>query len=244
VCVCVRRCVYAVWPCLSLAVRFYCLAGWLSSCPQKLLAQDAGEVLCGGQVVPEERYIAPTVLGETPKGAPIMQEELFAPIISVITVKDMDEAIAYVNEVSKQPLVMTVFSSSSAVIERCIAACPAGCAISNDTLTNNVQPNIPFGGYGASGLGSYHGRFSFEAFSRNVGVVRKQLNYNTAVTDPFIRYPPFVGNPLKAKLFRWAGFYLPLLPAFSLGGTVKGLLKLAVLALAFLHLATLLAKQQ
>eukprot|EP00286_Rhodomonas_abbreviata_P025483 CAMPEP_0181299624 /NCGR_PEP_ID=MMETSP1101-20121128/6448_1 /TAXON_ID=46948 /ORGANISM="Rhodomonas abbreviata, Strain Caron Lab Isolate" /LENGTH=500 /DNA_ID=CAMNT_0023404791 /DNA_START=20 /DNA_END=1522 /DNA_ORIENTATION=+ len=187
---------------------------------QKLLSDNPGEVLCGGEVVPEDRYVAPTILSETPKTSAIMQEEIFGPICSVITVDTIDEAIAYVNEMSDKPLAFYVFSSRSAVIEKCFSKVQSGGAISNDVLMAPVVPNMPFGGLGSSGDGFYQGRYSFETFSHKRSVVRKHMSFDNPACDPVVRYPPFVSSPLKQKVFRFLADNLPLFPPITMSGTL------------------------
>jgi len=107
------------------------------------------------------------------------------------------------------PLSLYVFSSRAATVERCLTELRSGGAVVNDCLVGETQTAMPFGGVGSSGNGSYHGRFSFEAFTQPRSVIFKHLNLDNPLGDPPLRYPPFPDGGLKGRLFRFAVYRLP-----------------------------------
>ncbi|XP_019402883.1 PREDICTED: aldehyde dehydrogenase family 3 member B1-like [Crocodylus porosus] len=127
---------------------------------------DSGHVAIGGQTDEKERYIAPTVLVDVPMSAPIMQEEIFGPILPIVTVPNLEEAIELINA-QKQPLAVYVFSSNKKVVKQVLEQTSSGGFTSNDTIIQTTLITLPFGGIGPSGLGKYHGKFSFDTFSHH-----------------------------------------------------------------------------
>jgi len=156
--------------------------------------EGAGEVIFGGERDEADRYIAPTALRGTDPTAPIMQEEIFGPVLPLLAVDNMDAAIDFVNTRDK-PLALYVFAENQAVSDRIVNHTAAGGVCVNATVFHLVVPGLPFGGVGESGMGAYHGRASFEAFSHAKSVLSKPTS-----VDPSIAYPPYRG--LKAKLLR------------------------------------------
>jgi len=142
-------------------------------------------IVTGGQTDPNQLHIAPTVLRDVSPDAPVMREEIFGPILPVLAVDDMDEAIRFINDRDK-PLALYVFSSKATTADRIIAATSAGGVCVNDTILQVVAPELPFGGVGESGMGKYHGRAGFEAFSNAKAVFRHGTSF-----DLPMRYPPF-----------------------------------------------------
>lgn len=128
-----------------------------------------GDVIAGGGHRREERYIEPTLLDNVADDAPVMTDEIFGPIFPIRCFDDVDEAISYVNRREK-PLALYYFGDTRTgrhVVERT----SSGGACINDTIMHIVNENIPFGGVGHSGMGRYHGRESFDAFSHRRSVV-------------------------------------------------------------------------
>ena len=158
------------------------------------LLDGGGDVVFGGQRSEEERYIAPTVLRNVPADSPILQEEIFGPILPVLPVKDVDEAIAFVREREK-PLALYVFTKDAVTEQRVLEQTSSGGVCVNGTIWHLANPNLPFGGVGPSGMGSYHGRDSFETFSHRKSVVTKSTRL-----DPKVMYPPYTQG--KAKLIK------------------------------------------
>lgn len=160
------------------------------------LLTASGTVLWGGGCDADERFIEPTLL-DCRGDEPVMREEIFGPLLPVVTVRDLDAAVAFVNARDK-PLALYLFSESKEEWRRVLDETSSGGAGLNDTVLQAANPYLPFGGVGPSGLGRYHGRESFLLFSHHKGVVRT----TTRFTVPF-RYPPY-GNRLRwiRKVFR------------------------------------------
>ena len=149
------------------------------------LVDDAGhEVVHGGQRDAADRYLAPTLVAKVAPGAAVMDEEIFGPILPVLPVADIDEAIARVNEHDK-PLALYAFTRSSATASRIVERTSSGGVCLNGTLYQLAVPGLPFGGVGASGSGSYHGRAGFETFSH-----RKAVLSRAWWPDLPLAYPP------------------------------------------------------
>ena len=151
-------------------------------------------MLYGGERDEAERYFAPTAVRNPEPSSPIMQEEIFGPILPMIAVDDVDAAIDFVNAREK-PLALYVFAEDTDVVDRVVANTSAGGVCVNATLFHLAVPGLPFGGVGASGMGAYHGRATFETFSHAKSVLTKPTGI-----DPSLAYPPYRG--IKAKLIR------------------------------------------
>ncbi|KAJ8275515.1 hypothetical protein COCON_G00072670 [Conger conger] len=118
---------------------------------------EGSEIALGGQSEESQRYIAPTVLRDVRPDSKVMQEEIFGPVLPIVTVSGVDEAISFINAREK-PLALYVFSSRKRVIKRMIAETSSGGVTANDVLMHYTVPSLPFGGVGGSGMGGYHGR--------------------------------------------------------------------------------------
>jgi aldehyde dehydrogenase (NAD+) len=153
-----------------------------------------GEVALGGQADEADRYIAPTILRNVPTNAPVMADEIFGPILPVLTVRSIDEAVTFVNARPK-PLALYVFTKDPKVGEDVLARTSSGGACVNATIWHLANPNLPFGGVGPSGMGAYHGRDSFETFSHRKAVVTKSTRI-----DPKLAYPPY--TRLKTEILK------------------------------------------
>lgn len=128
-----------------------------------------GRVVFGGTVNAAERYIEPTLLTDVNPDSPVMQEEIFGPVLPMITFEDREEALRFVTEREK-PLALYYFGNEEAGYE-VVRRTSSGGACINDTIMHIANENLPFGGVGNSGMGSYHGRGSFDAFSHKRAVV-------------------------------------------------------------------------
>ena len=148
-----------------------------------------GKILVGGRTDPSDRYIEPTLLAEVDPGAPVMQEEIFGPVLPMLPFDDIGEAVALINDREK-PLALYYFGPEKTGREVLLHTSSGGACI-NDTIMHIANDNLPFGGVGNSGMGRYHGRDSFDAFSLRRGVVE-----SPARPDLPLRYPPYKG-------FRW-----------------------------------------
>ncbi|MBD1397771.1 aldehyde dehydrogenase [Pontibacter sp. JH31] len=157
-----------------------------------------GLVRIGGQTNPASRYISPTVLDQITWSQPVMQEEIFGPILPILTYSKLNEAIEQVNT-GEKPLALYFFSSNKHQQDWVLEQAHFGGGCINDTMSHLANPNLPFGGVGESGIGSYHGQSSFDLFSNQKSVVRR----GTWLDIP-LRYPPY-GNRLKLirKVFKW-----------------------------------------
>ena len=149
----------------------------------------SGKVVAGGESDPAERYIAPTVLTDVTPDAPIMQEEVFGPILPILEIDSVESVIEWVNS-HPRPLGLYVFSEDDDVVDRILDGTESGDACVNDCSIHPLIPELPFGGVGNSGMGKYHGRFGFEAFTNARGVL-----YHGAKLDPGVKYPPYAKHP-------------------------------------------------
>ncbi|WP_426454839.1 aldehyde dehydrogenase [Paenibacillus sp. S-38] len=142
-----------------------------------------GRAVFGGQSDDEALRIAPTVLDGVSPEAPVMQEEIFGPILPVLTYREIGETIAAVNARPK-PLALYLFTEDAGVQREVVEKVPFGGGCINDTLMHIATPHLPFGGVGESGMGSYHGESSFKAFSHFKSVLKQ-----TTLFDIAFRYP-------------------------------------------------------
>ncbi len=126
----------------------------------------------GGQTDASQRYVAPTVLSHVGFDAPIMSEEIFGPVLPVISYRSLDDALAQINARPK-PLALYAFSRNGETVERILDGTSAGGTLVNDAILHLANPYLPFGGVGESGVGSYHGYFGFKAFSHERAVMRQ-----------------------------------------------------------------------
>ncbi|NWS74575.1 AL3B1 dehydrogenase, partial [Crotophaga sulcirostris] len=157
---------------------------------QALLSR--GTVAIGGQTDAETRYVAPTVLVDVQHDDPIMQEEIFGPILPILTVASVDNAIAFINA-RERPLALYVFSSCKKVVNQVLERTSSGGFCANDTIMHMTLTSLPFGGIGQSGLGRYHGRSSFETFSHARSALLRGAG-REALNTP--RYPPYAARRL------------------------------------------------
>jgi aldehyde dehydrogenase (NAD+) len=125
---------------------------------------DSGRVAVGGQHDRDDLFIAPTVLTDVDPASPVMQEEIFGPILAVVEVEDLDAAIAFINEREK-PLALYAFTTSEATKSRLVKETSSGGVAWGQPVMQLLMPGLPFGGVGESGMGRYHGRYSLETFS-------------------------------------------------------------------------------
>ena len=143
-----------------------------------------GVVRCGGRVDASERFIEPTLLDDVAVDSAVMREEIFGPVLPMVEISNLDEAIDFVNRREK-PLALYVFANEHDA-KRVIARTSSGGACVNDVIMHIANENMPFGGVGNSGMGRYHGRDSLYAFSHR----RSVLTTSTKVDLPF-RYMPY-----------------------------------------------------
>ena len=154
---------------------------------------DREKLVLGGETDPEGLRIAPAVLDGVSGEDPIMQEEIFGPILPVLTVDSVAEAIAFVRE-RPRPLALYLFTRSRQTEERVFSSLSFGGGCVNDTVLHLASSRLPFGGVGDSGMGAYHGKQSFLTFSHQKGILK-----TPAWPEVPLRYPPYT-----AKKDLWA----------------------------------------
>ncbi|KAM4616356.1 aldehyde dehydrogenase family 3 member B1 [Polymixia lowei] len=158
----------------------------------------SGKVAVGGQMIESEKYIAPTILTEVVESDPIMQHDVFGPVLPILSINNVDEAIAFINRQEK-PLCLYAYSSNSKVISRLMSETSSGSFCSNDSILQSLLVVLPFGGVGASGMGSYHGRYSFDTFSHRKSCLLRSVRLECV---SYLRYPPYEDRNLA--LMTWA----------------------------------------
>ncbi|XP_072495440.1 aldehyde dehydrogenase family 3 member B1-like isoform X1 [Notamacropus eugenii] len=156
-----------------------------------------GRAAIGGQSDEQERYIAPTVLVDVKETDPVMQEEIFGPILPIFNVQSIDEAIAFIRKREK-PLALYAFSNDSKVVNKVLDQTSSGSFGGNDGFMFMTMTSMPFGGVGHSGMGTYHGKFTFDTFSHRRGCLLSSPHLEMFKK---IRYPPY--SPRHRKLMVW-----------------------------------------
>lgn len=146
---------------------------------------DKGKIIFGGEYNSERLQIYPTLIGDVSPDDAIMQEEIFGPLLPVITYDTTEEAIAFVNS-RPRPLALYLFTNNKSIEGQVVSLLHFGGGCINDTIIHLASSALPFGGTGNSGMGSYHGKFSFDTFSRNKSIVKKYC----WIDLPF-RYQPY-----------------------------------------------------
>ncbi len=157
-----------------------------------------GKIVAGGGLNKESLYFEPTIIEISSLEVPVMQDEIFGPILPVIefaTVDEIEEIIA----LNPNPLAFYLFSKNKTLIKRLLQNVQFGGGCINDTLFHMVNHNLPFGGRGKSGIGNYHGRYSFDNFSHQKSVLYKSFRFDLAQ-----KYPPYgkIHQLLRKLLFR------------------------------------------
>ncbi|MEQ8753788.1 MAG: aldehyde dehydrogenase [Coleofasciculus sp. G1-WW12-02] len=152
-----------------------------------------GEIVIGGQTRPEDKYIAPTVIDGVSWDSPIMEEEIFGPILPVLEYSNFNDAIAQINARPK-PLALYLFSKDKHKQQQVLQQTSSGGVCLNDTVMQFGVTTLPFGGVGDSGMGNYHGKASFDTFSHFKSVLKKGFWF-----DLNWRYPPYNS---KLSLFK------------------------------------------
>ncbi|MDY0396502.1 aldehyde dehydrogenase [Virgibacillus halophilus] len=157
---------------------------------------DDGNILLGGAIDEEKRKIEPTVIDQIDWDSPIMQEEIFGPLLPVITFHKLSEVIEILKTKGK-PLALYYFGEDEQSQQQVIENVSFGGGCINDTLYHLANPYLPFGGVGESGMGAYHGKYSFETFSHSKSIMKQTTKF-----DVGLRYPNSkIGKRLIQKLF-------------------------------------------
>jgi aldehyde dehydrogenase (NAD+) len=152
-----------------------------------------GKVVYGGQHDRATKFIAPTLLEEVTLDSPLMNEEIFGPLLPILSYQTREEAVAIINR-HPNPLAFYVYTNSRSKEKEWLQQVPAGGACVNNSIFHLLNHHLPFGGRGNSGLGAYHGKYSFDTFSHQKAVLRTPV-----WPDPSVKYPPFKG---KLGLFK------------------------------------------
>ncbi|HDS3873372.1 TPA: aldehyde dehydrogenase, partial [Staphylococcus aureus] len=152
-----------------------------------LLNSAQMNIVFGGHSDEDERYIEPTLLDHVTNDSAIMQEEIFGPILPILTYQSLDEAIAFIHQRPK-PLSLYLFSEDENATQRVINELSFGGGAINDTLMHLANPKLPFGGVGASGMGRYHGKYSFDTFTHEKSYIFKSTRLESGV-----HLPPYKG---------------------------------------------------
>ncbi|HGZ8844018.1 TPA: aldehyde dehydrogenase [Staphylococcus aureus] len=160
-----------------------------------LLNSAQMNIVFGGHSDEDERYIEPTLLDHVTNDSAIMQEEIFGPILPILTYQSLDEAIAFIHQRPK-PLSLYLFSEDENATQRVINELSFGGGAINDTLMHLANPKLPFGGVGASGMGRYHGKYSFDTFTHEKSYIFKSTRLASGV-----HLPPYKGKFKYIKAF-------------------------------------------
>ncbi|MGJ7919717.1 aldehyde dehydrogenase [Neobacillus sp. LXY-4] len=156
---------------------------------------DNGEIFTGGKTMENGFVIEPTVLTNITWEDPVMQDEIFGPILPVLEYSELTEAIEGIHK-HPNPLALYIFSESRAIQEEVLNRISFGGGCINDTVYHLGSPHLPFGGVGSSGIGAYHGKGSFDTFSHGKSVLKQ-----TTLFDIPFRYPNVKNGVNKIKLF-------------------------------------------
>ncbi|HCV0267837.1 TPA: aldehyde dehydrogenase [Staphylococcus aureus] len=160
-----------------------------------LLNSEQMNIVFGGHSDEDERYIEPTLLDHVTSDSAIMQEEIFGPILPILTYQSLDEAIAFIHQRPK-PLSLYLFSEDENATQRVINELSFGGGAINDTLMHLANPKLPFGGVGASGMGRYNGKYSFDTFTHEKSYIFKSTRLESGV-----HLPPYKGKFKYIKAF-------------------------------------------
>jgi aldehyde dehydrogenase (NAD+) len=149
------------------------------------LLHSAGTIVHGGRTDRGSRYIEPTVIDRITCDDPIMQEEIFGPLLPVLEFERLEDVVTMINSREK-PLALYFFSASKDRRDWLLSATSSGGGCVNDTVMHITNARMPFGGVGNSGMGGYHGRHSFDTFSHHRSILDKTTRFN-----PTLAYPPY-----------------------------------------------------
>ena len=151
-----------------------------------------GEIVTGGVTDQESRYVAPTIIKDVKPGDPIMQEEIFGPVLPVIDFENFEEVYPIIEQ-NPKPLSTYIFTTDKKLVREFLRKTRSGNASVNETVMQIASPYLPYGGVGSSGMGRYHGKSSFDTFSN-----RRSILVKSNLLDIAVRYPPY--SKLKAKI--------------------------------------------
>ncbi|XP_061346796.1 aldehyde dehydrogenase family 3 member H1-like [Gastrolobium bilobum] len=160
----------------------------------RLLDEVSDKIVLGGQRDEKKLKIAPTIVLDVPEDAMVMQEEIFGPIMPIITVDNIEDSFSIIKSKPK-PLAAYLFTNNEQLKKDYVDKISSGGMLINDTIIHVGTRGLPFGGVEESGMGSYHGKFSFDGFSH-----KKSVLYRSFDADSSLRYPPY--TPEKEKLLK------------------------------------------
>ena len=152
---------------------------------------SSGRIVTGGTTNPYENYIAPTVIDDLHPDDPIMENEVFGPVLPVLTYSCIEEAIDIISRYPK-PLAFYLFTNNRLLQKRLLNELSFGTATLNDTVIHFINSHLPFGGVGESGMGKYHGKKSFDTFTNYRSILKKTNRFDFPV-----RYPPYTNRYLN-----------------------------------------------
>lgn len=158
-----------------------------------MLSETKGQVVVGGieGFDPESRYAAPTIVKDPQPGEPLLTEEIFGPVLPVVRVDSLDEAIQKANSICDRPLALYVFSEDKAATEKVLNGTLSGGTAINTVMEQLINNNLPFGGVGSSGTGAYHGKAGFDEFTH----LRSVLHQDTTIMKGS-SFPPKVDDKM------------------------------------------------
>ncbi|CAH0564104.1 unnamed protein product [Brassicogethes aeneus] len=156
-------------------------------------------IAVGGQYDRTKRIMTPTILRDCKPNDPVMQDEIFGPILPICTVKNVEEAIDFIKSRDK-PLALYIFSKNKKVHDTVLTQTSSGGAAVNDSVSHLITEGIPFGGVGASGMGAYHGKQGFDTFTHKKGVLKKDLS-SFSELGLSLRYPPYTDQKTALMTF-------------------------------------------
>lgn len=157
-----------------------------------LIKSAGGEsLILGGETDEGNRYVAPTLLLNPSEDSAVMQDEIFGPVLPIISFTDIQTVIDSINA-GEKPLALYLFTTDKATIKTFTQKTSSGTLVINETLSHGTCREIPFGGIGNSGYGNYYGRYSFNTFSHEKGIFQR-----TMLPDPYIKYPPYTSTSVS-----------------------------------------------
>ncbi|MFT6270459.1 MAG: aldehyde dehydrogenase (NAD+) [Alphaproteobacteria bacterium] len=152
---------------------------------------DNQNVIYGGEYDEDEKFFSPTIVMDPDPASGLMQQEIFGPILPICIVDDIKESIELVNS-RPHPLAFYLYTKNSSFEKEVVNSTTAGNMCINDGIMFMANPNLPFGGVGNSGMGSYHGKAGFDTFSHYKSVMKRGT-----ILDPSLRYPPYTSSKLS-----------------------------------------------
>jgi acyl-CoA reductase-like NAD-dependent aldehyde dehydrogenase len=158
----------------------------------ELLETTKGQVVFGGEKDRDSKYIQPTVLVDVKTDDVLLKDEIFGPILPIVDMETIEQAIDYIRSKEK-PLALYMFSQNSSRIDKVVKSTSSGAVVINDLIMHMSLGTLPFGGVGNSGMGRYHGKFTFDTFTHEKSVLHRAAGLEKLL---FMRYPPHTENKL------------------------------------------------